>query len=331
MADGSGSRTPAERRAATLLSLLVDARGPVPVPALAVAVHEYAELDPEGADAAVQSDVDRLRGFGLVIDRVREGSSAAYAIADSSWQHKPLILTDEDRRLLMRAAEIAGDPDAGSNLARGLSEIAGGAPGQRTGAVTVSLSSRDPSAASRAGSYSRLHRLAGLMTERRTAGFGYPAPDGEMVERMLDVHGLGASQGVWFAVGMEPGDDVARAFAVTLMRGPVVALGDPGSYEIPDGFDPIAFLALPWRAGPYPQPATVRFDPEIAAFASTCLEDLPTRRLDDGGVEARLLVGDLERFVHWVLAYGTHATILAPSRAIDIARRVLEGVAARHA
>lgn len=331
MADGTGSRTSAERRAATLLGLLVDARGPVPVPALALAVHEYAELDQDEADAAVGVDVDRLRGFGLVIDRTREGSSAAYAVADSSWQHKPLVLEGEDRRLLMKAAEIAGDADAGSNLSRGLSAVAGEAPGQQTGAVTVSLSSRDPSAASRAGSYSRLHRLAGLMAERWTAAFGYPGPDGEMVDRMLDIQGIGVSQGVWFAVGMEPGDDVTRAFAVTLMRGPVVALGDPGSYEIPDGFDLIAFLALPWRAGPDPQPATVRFDPEIAAFVSMCLEGLPLRRLDGGGIEARLLVGDLERFVHWVLAYGRHATIVAPSRAIDIARRVLEEVAARHA
>jgi predicted DNA-binding transcriptional regulator YafY len=331
MVDGTGARTPAERRAATLLSRLVDSRGPVPVSALALAVPEYARLDPEEADAAVGADIDRLRELGLVIDRLREGEAAAYSIADASWQHKPLVLDDEDRRLLARAAEIAGTPEPGSNLARGLASVAGDTPAQQPGAVTISLSSRDPGAAARAGSYSRLHRLAGLMSKRCTAGFGYPAADGKMRPRKLDILGLGASQGVWFAVGVEPGDVVTRAFAVTLMRGPVAAVGDPGSYEIPADFDTTAFLALPWRAGPDPVPATVVFDAELAAFMAMYLEGLPVRSLDDGELEADLLVGDLERFVGWVLAYGRHARIVSPSEAVDIATRVLEEVAARHA
>jgi predicted DNA-binding transcriptional regulator YafY len=330
MADGKGLRTPAERRAATLLASLVDGRGPVPVSALALAVPEYAGLDPDEADAAVGADMDRLRGLGLVIDRLRTGASAAYTIADVSWQHKPLAMDDADRELLVRAAEIAGTPEPGSNLARGLASIAGDSLEQQPGAVTVSLSPRDPSAASRAGSYSRLHRLAGLMAKRWTAGFGYPGADGTMHDRMLDIHGLGASQGVWFAVGVEPGDTVARAFAVALMRGPVVALGDPGSYEIPEGFDTTAFLALPWRAGPDPVPVVVRFDAELAAFVATYLYGLPLRPLDDGELEADLTVGDLDRFVKWVLAFGRHARIVAPCEAVDMAIRMLEEVAAHH-
>jgi len=331
MADGTGARTPAERRAATLLARLVDSRGPAPVSVLALAVREYARLDPEEADAAVGADIDRLRELGLVIDRIRDGETAAYAIADASWQHKPLVLDDEDRRLLARAVEIAGAPEPGSSLARGLASVAGDTPEQQPGAVAISLSPRDPGAAARAGSYSRLHRLAGLMSRRWTAGFGYPGADGEMRQRTLDIHGLGASQGVWFAVGVAPDDDVTRVFALALMRGPVEAVGDPGSYEIPADFDTTAFLALPWRAGPDPVPAVVRFDAELAAFMSTYLDGLPLRTLDDGELEADLEVGDMERFVRWVLAYGRHAWIISPSEAVDIATRVLEEVAARHA
>jgi predicted DNA-binding transcriptional regulator YafY len=331
MADGTGARTPAERRAATLLARLVDSRGPVSVSALALSVREYAELDPEEADAAVSADIDRLRGLGLVIDRMRDGETATYSIADASWQHKPLVLDDADRRLLAKAAEIAGPPEPGSNLARGLASVAGDIPEQHPGAVTVSLSPRDPSAAARAGSYSRLHRLAGLMAKRRTSVFGYPTADGTMRERHLDIYGLGASQGVWFAVGVEPGGDVTKAFAVAVMRGPVEALDDADPYEIPEEYDTTAFLALPWRAGPDPVPATVRFDSELAAFMSMYLDGLPLRALDDGELEADLSVGDLERFVRWVLAYGRHARILSPDEAVGIATRVLEEVAARHA
>jgi hypothetical protein len=136
---------------------------------------------------------------------------------------------------------------------------------------------------------------------------------------------------VWFAVGVEPGTDATRAFAVGLMRGPVEAVGEPGSYLIPADFDTTAFLALPWRAGPDPVPAVVRFDVELGAFMSMYLEGLPLRALDDGEIEADLEVGDLERFVRWVLAYGRHARIVSPREAIDIATRVLERVAERHA
>jgi predicted DNA-binding transcriptional regulator YafY len=331
MVDGTGTRTPAERRAATLLARLVDSRGPVPIARLALAVREYAHLDPEEADAAVGADIDRLRELGLVIDRIRDGETAAYAIADASWQHKPLVLDDEDRRLLALAAEIAGPPEPGSTLALGLAAVAGETTDQQQGVVTISLSPRDPGASSRAGSYSRLHRLAGLMSKRWTAGFGYPSADGEMHERTLDILGLGTSQGVWFAVGVEPGGDLTRAFALALMRGPVVAVGEPGSYEIPEDFDTTAFLALPWRAGPDPVPAIVVFDAELAAFMSTYLEGLPLRALDDGEIQADLEVGDLERFVRWVLAYGRHARIVSPSEAIDVATRVLGEVAKRHA
>lgn len=331
MADGMGARTPAERRAATLLARLVDSRGPVPISDLALAVREYAELDPQEADAAVGADIDRLRGFGIVIDRIRDGASASYAIADASWQHKPLVLDDEDRRLLAKAAEIAGAPEPGSNLARGLASVTGSTPEQQSGAVTVSLSPRDPGAAARAGSYSRLHRLAGLMAKRCTAEFGYSGADGQMHPRKLDIHGLGASQGVWFAVGVEPGGDVTRAFAVAVMRGPVEALGEPGSYEIPEGFSTTRFLALPWRVGPDPVPATVVFDAELAAFMSMYLDGLPLVGLDDGEIQADLSVGDLERFVNWVLAYGRHARIVSPVEAVDLAARVLEEVAERHA
>jgi predicted DNA-binding transcriptional regulator YafY len=314
-----------ERRAAAVLSHLVNARGPVEVDTLFSAVPDFS-LD---AAAAIEldDDVDRLRSFGLHIDWEGPGASLV-GVAAQSWQHRPVSLDDEDRALLARALEAASPLDSVTASAASALDAETAASEADT---TISLSPRGSAARGRPEAYSRLHRLAGLMERHVVAGFGYPDASGEMRDRALQVAGLGESRGVWYAVGVEPGSGTMIAFAVSDMRGPVREVSPEGAYEPMPGFDLAEHLALPWRLGPDPVSARVRFDPELAGFMESVLAHVRLDACEDGSAEAVLAVGDIDEFVAWTLMYGTHALILEPPRAVERAREILSRVVRTHA
>ena len=319
------SATESQRRAAAVLAALIDARGPVSAFALVDSVAEYPGTGPI-ALAELDADVSLLASFGLDIDRTNL-DEVSYSIAEASWQQRPVLLDEIDRAILDRALALAGTRDAA--LAEAVSMLHGHR-GLRQADVTVSLSPRGSGARGRPEAYSRLHRLAGLMARRVTAAFGYPDERGRIVPRTLRTAGLGESRGAWFAVGTDDTSDVVRAFAVSEMRGPVQEAGPEGSYTIPDGFDPAAYLALAWRLGPDPVTARVRFDRTLSAFVSTMLEEFHPRAVDDDSVEVEFPVGNLDSFVGWTLSFGTHARILEPAEAIARAREMLIGVVEKH-
>jgi predicted DNA-binding transcriptional regulator YafY len=315
-----------ERRTAAVLSHLVNARGPVQVEALFAAVADYS---PEPATAVVEldDDVDRLRSFGLRIDWGGPGSPTV-GIAAESWQHRPVSLENEDRALLQRALEAAAPLDDAT--ASAFSALDADTPPAEAD-TTISLSPRGSAARGRPEAYSRLHRLAGLMERRVVVGFGYPDASGEMMDRTLEVAGLGESRGAWYAVGLEPGSGTMTAFAVSDMRGPVREMSPEGAYDLPPGFDLTEHLALPWRLGPDPVSARVRFDPELAGFMESVLAHVRLDSCKDGSAEAVLAVGNIDDFVAWTLMYGTHALILEPPEAVERARQILSEVVRRHA
>ncbi len=177
---------------------------------------------------------------------------------------------------------------------------------------------------------SRLHRIGGLIERRVVARFGYPGASGEMEPRDLAVYGLGEYRGVWYAVGVEPGTEIIRAFALAEMESPVRDGSGEGAYGIPDDFEISSYLVLGWRLGPDPTPAVVRFDESLVPFVSSALADLGLKEGEDGSLVLEVDVGDLDRFVGWVLTFGTHARIEAPDAAVRRAREMLEAMVANN-
>ncbi len=314
-----------ERRAAAVLARLINARGVVDTAAFIEGARDYSP-DPSVAATELDDDIERLRSFGLDITRDGPGSTTA-AIGPSGWQHRPVTLDDEDLALLTRAMDLASPVDGPT--AEAFSALT--SPLECTEAdTTISLSPRGSAARGRPEAYSRLHRLAGLLERRVTAGFGYPDSSGHDVPRQLQVAALGESRGVWYAVGFEPGSKSVRAFAVSRMRGPVAEVGTD-AYDIPADFDAAEYLALSWRLGPDPFPATVRFHSDLAVFIRTMLVHIPLDMLEDGSLEATVTVGDVDDLVGWVTSFGTHARIVEPDALARVAKDTLEALAERHA
>jgi predicted DNA-binding transcriptional regulator YafY len=310
--------TVSERRAAAVLSRLVDARGPVAANDLFAGVPEYPD-DPASAAAALSQDIGLLRSYGLEIASDGE-CGVRYRIAEACWQQRPLVLDDIDAALLDRALDLA---DTNPQLARAIAVLHGSATLSES-RVTVSLSPRGSAARGRPEAYSRLHRLADLMARRVPLAFGYPDASGEVSPRTLRVYGLGESRGVWYAVGTDTESGTVRAFAVSEMRGPVAELPEAGLYLVPESFDLTEQLALSWRLGPDPVTVRVRFDRDLGAYMGSILTHVPLEDCQDEGFEASLPVGDVDAFVGWILSFGTHARILEPDHAVKRAREILE-------
>lgn len=307
-----------------LLAALIDARRPLSRSELRPLVPGY---DADSATASLQMDDDiaLLRSYGLDVDWNGPGCETV-AIRVPAWQHRPVELSETDRRLLEQAASLATLDSVGTDAMRAVR----GEPLPPEADTTISLSPRGSAARGRPLAYSRLHRLVWLADRGATAGFGYPDATGAFQPRQLQVAGLGESRGVWYAVGFEPGSNTMRAFAVSEMLGPVVEAESPGTYEAPFGFDTAEYLALSWRLGPDPVPARVRFDADLAVYVSSMLSHIKLESLPDGSVEASVSVGDIEDFVGWVLSFGTHALIVEPAEAAARARQVLAMMVTRH-
>jgi predicted DNA-binding transcriptional regulator YafY len=313
---------PQDRRVADMLALLVNLRGPIAISDLTGAISGYPR-DPAQAADAVRDDVARLAAYGLAVTWGSRDEGATVALAPEVWESRPLVLGDEEADLFDRVVELSDPLDA--ELAAVVEDLSdGGKP--TTSDTTISLNPRTSAGPDRFDVYSRLHRLAGQLSHGIAAEFGYPDPSGEIVQRTLQVYGLGESRGIWYAVGSEPGSATIRAFRVADMRSPVMDASPPDSYRVPSDFEIAEHLALPWRLGPDPFPAHVSFDRDLAPFVVTSLPQATMEQRPDGSVRTTLTVGDPERFVGWLLTFGTHAQILGPADLREQAIAYLEGM-----
>ncbi len=300
-----------DRRLAMLLATLINTRGPVAVGSLGRRSRAYANA--ADIEELATSDADRLGARGIRVKSTVCDGSVCLELADEDWEQRPIDLTGERRALLDRALSLAEPHDDQLSAAVAALDVPAGPSVSDT---TISLHPRSPGIGI-AEVRSRLHRLAGQMARGIVTGFGYDSADGQSLERTLEVWGLGEYRGVWYAVGREPGGSTVRAFTVAAMAGPVWDASEPGAYAVPDDFEIAPYLVFGWRLGPDPVQAVVRFDATLVAFITTVMPDMSLEVAEDGSAEATVEVGDLERFVCWVLSFGTHACIVSPQEAVE--------------
>jgi proteasome accessory factor B len=152
-------------------------------------------------------------------------------------------------------------------------------------------------------------------------------------ERHVGVAGLRFRNGYWYAIGFDRDRGEARTFRVDRIATPP-ELGEPGSAELPAGFDvDSAFSRDPWQFGEGdPVEVDVLVDGAEAGRVITELgADAVVEQRDDGAVVARLSVTDTEAVVLWVLDLLDHAEVLAPDSVRQAVIDRLEAIAAHAA
>jgi proteasome accessory factor C len=155
--------------------------------------------------------------------------------------------------------------------------------------------------------------------ERRQCRIGYVKPGVTRPdERVVSPYVLVAAQGHWYVIAFCGRSQDVRVFRLDRV---VSAELGPEGFEVPDGFDPGAYVSegRVFRAEEETT-ATVRYSPAIARWIR---EKGPVEEDGDGGVRVRYRVADPLWIVRHVLQYGADAELLDPPELRTLVRQAL--------
>ena len=285
-------------RLLNLTATLLDTRRPLTLDEIAERVSPSYPDDRTTRRRQFERDKETLRDLGIDIsveslDPFGQ-AEVGYRIRPERYYLPELDLTDEERAALhvaVTAVRLEGE-DARDALLK-----LGGLTGEASAAVAELPASPV------------LGDLFDAAARRAPVRFRYR---GE--ERDLAPYGVVLRWGHWYVVGHDRGRDAPRAFRVDRIDGDV-AVGSPGDFDVPAGFDPAQLLRDdPMRFGDdRPEHARVLVDPTRAAWVVEQLGDEAVEeRRDDGSVVVGLEVVNRDAFRSWVLGLLDHAEVLAP-------------------
>jgi proteasome accessory factor B len=137
-----------------------------------------------------------------------------------------------------------------------------------------------------------------------------------------------------YLIGFDEPANAMRTYKVERIRSATLT---QERYEIPDDFDPDAWLANSW--GIWSSDSTpsqrirLRFDASVAHRVREAVwhRSQELRALDDGGVELAVTVAGIIEIRSWILSWGDAVEVLEPPALRDAVAVAVRGAAARYA
>ena len=299
-------------RLTNLIALLLNARHPLTLDEIA------AELDPEapypeGEEArrqAFERDKKLLREEGIPVESVMlegEGGRVGYRISPSDYYLPDLDLSDDELVALHLAlAAVPLESGWGTEAMWKLGDV----------------ESVDAPPLAALPSVEALPQLFEGWRQRATVSFIYGTSS---ERRVVEPHGLLFKDGFWYVVGFDRTRGAIRRFRADRIASRV-AVGQPGEFERPTGFDAAAALPdQPFQIGS-DDAAVSRVRVWVdAILADKAVADLgPTGRVerrDDGSVVLDVEVANEAGLRSWVLGMLDHAVVLDPP---DVRARMVD-------
>jgi predicted DNA-binding transcriptional regulator YafY len=283
-------------RITNLVALLLETRAPVTLEQIA---NELRGQYPEGESAlrgAFERDKAMLREIGVPIDsEVLGGSDAgktAYRIDRRRYELADLDLTADETHALQMAVAAARLSEGDMGL------LKLGADGAVSTSVVANVPD-DPS----------LPALREAAALHALAGFRYRGST-----RRLQPYAVLLRDGSWYVIGNDLGHEEVRTYRVDRIEG-TVEVGEPESFERPDGFDVrAAFPSDPKMLGDEPtQRAVVRVDAVRARWVEARMGAAAvTHRGEDGTIDVDVPCANIDAFRSWLFGLGAHAEVVGP-------------------
>ncbi|MCQ6245974.1 helix-turn-helix transcriptional regulator [Streptomyces malaysiensis] len=221
------------------------------------------------ADLADRLSVDERtvrRYVGHLIDldipvRSVRGRYGGYRLAPG-FRMPPLMLTDEEalavllglvagRRAGLVTTSVAAAESAAAKVRRVLPE----ALGRRLDALLATADFTAPARPMAVPETSVLLMLAEAARNRRPVSIGYTAWKGRRSERTVHPYGIVAHSGRWYVTGADSDSGEVRTFRLDRIE---TATALPGSFDVPEGFDPAGRVLSGLAGVPYLHEVSLR-------------------------------------------------------------------------
>ncbi|MFF7638245.1 helix-turn-helix transcriptional regulator [Kitasatospora sp. NPDC008050] len=277
-------------------------------------------------ERTVRRYVGHLLDLGVPVDSVR-GRHGGYRLAPG-YRMPPLMLTDEEalavllgllagRRAGLAAASAAAGESAAAKLRRVLPEPLA----RRLDALleTVDFTARPhPGVAPQARV---LLELAEAARDQRPVEIGYTDRQGRDSVRVVRPYGLVAHTGRWYLTGADPGSGELRNFRLDRITAMAV---QPGSFEVPAGFDPVAAVLDGLARTPWQHEVSLRVRADLAHLRTQLPAGLatltPVAEGEAGWVQVRLRAERLDWIPPLLAALDRPFVIEHPAALRDLVR-----------
>lgn len=188
------------------------------------------------------------------------GRYGGYRLAPG-YRLPPLMFTDEEalavlvglltgRHTGLAGTSVAAVESAAAKLRRVLpAPLADRLDALRRTAEFTAPAAAPPRADTATPEAGTLLLLAEAARERRPVRFDHTGADGRLRARVVRPYGIVAHSGRWYLTGHDTGRDAVRTFRLDRIDAPAVL---PGTFDVPDGFEPAervlaGLAATPWR------------------------------------------------------------------------------------
>ncbi|GAB3960226.1 WYL domain-containing protein [Actinoallomurus acanthiterrae] len=211
-------------------------------------------------ERTVRRYVDHLIDLEVPVRSVR-GRYGGYRLAPG-YRMPPLMLTDEEalavllglvagRRAGLVTTSVAAMESAAAKVRRVLPE----ALGRRLEALLATTEFTAPARRVATPETGVLLMLAEAARHRRPVALGYQAWNGRRSERTVHPYGIVLHSGRWYVTGADSDRGEVRTFRLDRIETATVL---PGSFEVPEGFDPTARVLSGLAEVPYLHEVSVR-------------------------------------------------------------------------
>jgi proteasome accessory factor B len=300
----------------------------------------YAEFsrDYSGGAAANEKKWTRdkrdLNKLGIPIHFVEEeGEKGVYVVDPTSCTLPKIEFAPDEAAVLWMAGQAAlrtHDHPLHDDLEVALRKLALGTKGLPPRAAPLET---DGTVLEREQVREWLDVLTDAVERRKRVELTYRKPWGDITERHVDVYGYAWRRGHWIFVGFCHLRNAVRVFMLERVQSLALAPDQKKKrdYEIPDDFDIRTWSRQePWDYLVHePREARVRFRRSLAKIAGQLVPAAEVTTEPDNSRVARVVVRNLRGLVRQALAWGPEAEVIAPLEARQMARQILDELAAR--
>lgn len=298
-------------RLVNLTVALLETRRPLTFEEIRRRTRYYEQDDPESARRMFERDKDALRSLGVPVEtRTLDafGAEVGYIVDRRSYELPDIDLEPDEVAALALALRVTGEDAARLALAKVSARAPDPAEVDAELPAQIELGSAD------------LDAVADAVVDRQTLRFPYRTADGVDATRTVDPYAVVHRRGAWYLVGHDHDRDDLRSFRLDRVRGRFRSVGEPGSFDPPEGLDPMTVVGTHDELD-----AIVAIDPGVR-WEAELRGGEDTGETRDGWPIYRLPHADRWRAVSWVLGLGPDAVVLAPDELRSEVRRRLSEV-----